>query len=936
MAGSTFNVMAVLTGRVQGLDQFDAFNRRLNTVGRTADSVNRQMSSLTTAIRGLAAGFGGAQLADFAGEIARVTIQLDAFRAQLRQGFGDYATQQLVNTRDALRDIGIAQEEALGSAVRFTTSMRLAGISARDANQSFRDAAKWVAANRLNGEEANRVFNAMSQIFSKGRLTAEELRNQIGDSGVAGAFQLVARALGMTSLELSNAMQNGAVSSEDFRRALGRIAQDIDPSTLESAARSLANLKNAWFDLKAALLSSDTVKAILDGVAAGIRFITDNADGIRQTAVNALQVASAFMLWRSASTFVWALAFSLRTYGAAATLAINVINPLRAAFASLTATMMVNPFVAIGTAIAALVAILWTFKDVIHPISGEAATLGDYLSVMADDVISLTSTLWELVGSAFRAVMDGIRTIAALLPTIDWPTVAHYAKVFGNTVIGVFVALVTSSYQVGRLIFAAWQHTFNAVKDLGYNFGLDIAAMFRGDFSFSHLRAGLGNELQGMASDVQRIGGDIRGTLTHDYLGDAGTYVQGVRRRANDRHRTAGTPAMPGGTTTPPPANDNGSDSSNSRSRASQRDQFAELMAQLQFERDQLQRTAREQFIMTQIRQAEINPLSEQARLLRERAGLLYDEREKQEESNRALERAATLQEMLTDAMRDSARVRDQIDQLQGRSQSEIDRRNYRESLDAQINQNMAQYARQKDAAGRSLYTPQQLAAMRAELEATGQKAMDIYDQSQRDLAAAQGNWMNGLNAGMRAYADSIQNVAGAMSETVQKGFKGMEDALVTFVTTGKLSFTDLVNSIISDMVRIAVQQAIIKPLMTAFGFKFADGGVFEGGSLTKFAVGGVVTSPTVFPMARGGMGLMGEAGPEAIMPLRRLGNGRLGVEAAGGGTQNIAVTVNVEGGQSKVQGDAGKASQLGQIVAQAVRSELVVQKRPGGLLAAA
>jgi phage-related minor tail protein len=72
---------------------------------------------------------------------------------------------------------------------------------------------------------------------------------------------------------------------------------------------------------------------------------------------------------------------------------------------------------------------------------------------------------------------------------------------------------------------------------------------------------------------------------------------------------------------------------------------------------------------------------------------------------------------------------------------------------------------------------------------------------------------------------------------------------------------------------------------------------VFSGGSMMKFANGGaftngLVNSPTMFPM-----GLMGEAGPEAIMPLQRDGSGRLGVKAAGGGAPTVIVqqTINID-----------------------------------------
>src|SRR6185369_16341236 len=94
------------------------------------------------------------------------------------------------------------------------------------------------------------------------------------------------------------------------------------------------------------------------------------------------------------------------------------------------------------------------------------------------------------------------------------------------------------------------------------------------------------------------------------------------------------------------------------------------------------------------------------------------------------------------------------------------------------------------------------------------------------------------------------------------------------------------------------IKMVIIQPLakgLSSFLNPFAavtmaDGGVVENG-VKKFAGGGIVNSPTVFPMANG-MGLMGEAGPEAIMPLQRGPGGRLGVSAHGGsgGTQRVEI----------------------------------------------
>jgi lambda family phage tail tape measure protein len=98
----------------------------------------------------------------------------------------------------------------------------------------------------------------------------------------------------------------------------------------------------------------------------------------------------------------------------------------------------------------------------------------------------------------------------------------------------------------------------------------------------------------------------------------------------------------------------------------------------------------------------------------------------------------------------------------------------------------------------------------------------------------------------------------------------------------------------------------------------FARGAAFGAGRVAAFARGGVVDGPTQFPM-RGGVGLMGEAGPEAIMPLTRGADGKLGVRAGGGGgavqvTMHIS-TPDVAGfqrSQSQIAAELSRAIQRG------------------------
>ena len=91
-------------------------------------------------------------------------------------------------------------------------------------------------------------------------------------------------------------------------------------------------------------------------------------------------------------------------------------------------------------------------------------------------------------------------------------------------------------------------------------------------------------------------------------------------------------------------------------------------------------------------------------------------------------------------------------------------------------------------------------------------------------------------------------------------------------------------------------------------------GSLFSAGKISPFANGGIVNSPTLFPL-RGGTGLMGEAGAEAIMPLARGGDGKLGVRMNGGG--GVQVTVNIA--TPDVAGFRQSQSQIASVVARAV-----------------
>jgi hypothetical protein len=187
------------------------------------------------------------------------------------------------------------------------------------------------------------------------------------------------------------------------------------------------------------------------------------------------------------------------------------------------------------------------------------------------------------------------------------------------------------------------------------------------------------------------------------------------------------------------------------------------------------------------------------------------------------------------------------------------------------------------------------------------------------------------------------------IQEQLQNSFAtGLTDGLMDWIDgtkSAKDAFSDFASSFLKEIAQMIIKQTILNLLQGKDGkgglfgmissfIASADGNVFDGGKLVPFANGGVVSSPTVFPMANGA-GIMGEAGPEAIMPLKRGADGKLGVSGGSGGSSFI-VTNNIQV-SSGAGGDEEDKVNLSKQISQAIeikfKDMVVKEKRYGGLL---
>ncbi|MDL9982983.1 phage tail tape measure protein [Providencia rettgeri] len=147
---------------------------------------------------------------------------------------------------------------------------------------------------------------------------------------------------------------------------------------------------------------------------------------------------------------------------------------------------------------------------------------------------------------------------------------------------------------------------------------------------------------------------------------------------------------------------------------------------------------------------------------------------------------------------------------------------------------------------------------------------------------AAKTDWISGASTAWGNYRDAALDANAQIQNVTSATLNGFSSQLAETLTGGEANFKDFTRSILKMLAEIAIKMTNVKGF-EAFGFGSvtpnANGGVYNTPGLSAYS-GQIVSKPTLFPFARGA-GLMGEAGPEAILPLRRGIDGKLGVIAA-------------------------------------------------------
>ncbi|GAC63439.1 hypothetical protein ET1_05_01260 [Edwardsiella tarda ATCC 15947 = NBRC 105688] len=262
-------------------------------------------------------------------------------------------------------------------------------------------------------------------------------------------------------------------------------------------------------------------------------------------------------------------------------------------------------------------------------------------------------------------------------------------------------------------------------------------------------------------------------------------------------------------------------------------------------------------------------------------------------------------------------------DLARGRMRQEAELRDHY----ARLQDELKRSAEQKGTLGSDEYNAD-VQMLQDSLDQRLQKLREYY----ASVDAMRADWHVGVSRSMQNIKNMGDDVAGATGAALTGAFNRAADSLANFVTTGKTNFRSLTSSILSDLARIAARMALSKSVSGLFSgiggsssgvlggllsnlIPNAFGGVYESPNLSAYS-GKIVSTPTLFAFARGA-GLMGEAGPEAIMPLTRDSRGRLAVTAIGmeGRRASFSPTLNV------VINNDGRNGEIGPGVLRALKS---------------
>ena len=328
---------------IQLQDKFSATMNKINASSKRLDSsmvgVRRSVMSLQGAMAGI--GFGL-----FARNVVMTTAKMEALRNAI--DFTSGGGQQGINTIKLLETtsnkLGVSLEATMEGYKTFSASVLGTGLTLDQSQKIFTDVSTGISAMGLTAERSQLVFMALGQMMSKGKVSSEELKLQLGES-LPGALNIAARSVGKTTAEFNKMMEKGEVISKDFLPGFAaEIANTFGgllPKSTNSLQASINRLSNTFLTLKETIGTNlypqisrliNITSTLMKRFIQLMKWMSDNKETIK-----AMAITLAVFLIPSIISLTAALYTQV------------------SAWIALNAAMLLNPYVAVTMAVMALV-----------------------------------------------------------------------------------------------------------------------------------------------------------------------------------------------------------------------------------------------------------------------------------------------------------------------------------------------------------------------------------------------------------------------------------------------------------------------------------------------------------------------------------------------------------------------------------------------------
>lgn len=258
-----------------------AVNKRIKELDAELKGASRSFGGLTGAAKAFGLAVSAGAILKFGASIYTAGVQMDSMTRALTAATGSAAEsmQGMDYVRKEAERLGIVLPVAVQGFTKLSAAAKGTSLQGQGVRDIFSSVSAASAKLGLSADETNGALLAISQMMSKGVVSAEELRGQLGER-LPGAFQAAARAMGVSTAKLGDMLQKGEIMADDFlpkfAKALNETFNITATESIESARSQLNRLSNAWLEFKLAISDS----GFLDGVTTSVIALTDALQGL--------------------------------------------------------------------------------------------------------------------------------------------------------------------------------------------------------------------------------------------------------------------------------------------------------------------------------------------------------------------------------------------------------------------------------------------------------------------------------------------------------------------------------------------------------------------------------------------------------------------------------------------------------------------------------